>query len=263
MTTITIKTRGIGLIYQKDGKWKEIFPFGKCHEVKFRYKKDGESNGTPPKSWAGKNRKISITVSKAASQTGEGDGFDNFFDITENLAHKNGIKKTDKWNEKGVLMEIDDAEFSVDEMTLSHYNLHREDDGFIKELGEIGHSGKAVIELQPGGFVKISLTEDGNEIEFKTFNFDDGSHTVFFDNDCDLPDERSTSDFQMIYDIIEDKDPNHKNRKFKIDRHPKDKPKKDKSVENKEILSTNPAAGEEGLPCHKAVIKDAASSDLP
>lgn len=263
MTQITIKTKGIGLIYQKDGKWKEIFPFGKCHEVKFSFKKDDDPNSTEPKPWAGKNRKINITVSKAASETAEGDEFDSFLDITGGFAHSNGVKKLENWNENGVLLEIEDAVFSVDEMTNSRYNLHREDDSLIQELGKIGHSGKAVIELQDGGFVKISLMEDGSEIESETFAFSDGSHTITLDNDCDQTPMLSTSDFEMIYNVIEDNDPNHKDRKFKIDRHPDDKPKNDAPIGNKDMLSTNPLAGEEGLPCHKAVIKNVAASDLP
>jgi hypothetical protein len=190
MAEINIIIRGIAMSYHKnDGLWKVIFPFGECHKIKF---KEGETDAGI--ALAEGNRQIRVIAENAVSTFEIGDNYDNFLDLTASYSHVNGVKMIDGWEEHGVLMSIENGKFSVDEQTETEH-LMVKGNSVTFAPAQIGYSGKVEINSE-----KITVEVD-NHPEFpKVFEQD---CTIIFDNDCEQGDTRLTSDFDMVYNVVE------------------------------------------------------------
>jgi hypothetical protein len=191
MASVNIMVKGIAMNYRKDdGLWHILFPWGDCHNVKFK-----ESEQDPGIALAGENVRIKITTEGAVSQFNAGDNFNNFIDLTAEYSHSDGIKAKDGWEEKAVLMTVENAKFSVDRSTnIRHFMFL--DDKVTLGPQEIGYDGKMEIEAD-----KVIVEVEGHGEFPKTFSKD---CTLIFDNDCGVFDARKSADFAMLYDVVED-----------------------------------------------------------
>lgn len=255
MSKVTIITKGIGLFYLKDEIWKIMFPFdadfssdASCHRVEFSFRKDGEADSEPV-ILANPNRSINIEVKNAApsSVAAAGSNIDDFLDLTANYAHSGGVKLKPDWNEKAVFISIPNAKFSVDELTEDEFILSENNQP--KMIKKIGNTGMAEIELEADGNISVK-----NENDEEVFTSEPGfDYFLTFDNDCEKEKLlESTGDFEMVYNIVEDKD--NPNRKFEVSQYLGTMAmKKNNEIifMNKSILSTV-----RGLPCHKVLISN-------
>lgn len=116
MAKFTIIIKGISLIYQKNGLWKAIFPFGGCHYVNFSVK-----DLIPNIRLAVPNTQIRITSRNASSDTDAGSSFNQFLDLTNASYSHEKIMVKNNWPEHSALMSIENAVFSVYETTHSKY----------------------------------------------------------------------------------------------------------------------------------------------
>jgi len=224
--------------------WKVLFPIDDCHTVKF--KSSGTNDGEVSLA------KHGLATIKTAGKTGSkfeiGDNYTDFFDLTAGYSHKNGIKMRAGWQDKAVLLTIENAKFSVKERTHSRFQLKKAGK-VVKDLNHIGYSGKAEIEGE-----EIIVEVEGLDGFPKSFTED---CTLTFDNDCPAGNHRDTTDLVMLYEIIEDKI--DAAERFTIERDPRDKapkPAAGHSVKSKptSINDTNVPAREPGLPCHKVQV---------
>lgn len=252
MAKVTIITEGVGLFYLKDGFWKVIFPFDEnCHQVKFSFKKAGEEeNESEPIVLAKPKRTIQIEAVNPtpASVAREGADIDDFLDLTANYSHANGIKLKDDWQEKAVFLLIPNAKFSVDKLTENVFLLAENDE--TKLIRKFANSGAAEIELEDKGNISIR-NEENEEIFVSEPGFD---YTLTFNNDCDKVDPaESTGDFEMVYNVIEDKE--NSARRFEERQYLGAMSMK----KNKEMVFINvspPSTTNRGLPCHKVRISN-------
>jgi hypothetical protein len=190
MAIVNIIITGIAMTYHKeDGIWKVLFPFGECHEVKF--KENEAASGIP---LAAANRQIRITTEDAVSKFEIGKNYSSFLDLTADYSHTNGVTLKNDWEQKAVLMSIEDAKLSVHEYTKTeHLMLKANEVTFAPAL--IGYSAKATINSE-----RVILEVD-DHLDFpKVFEED---CTLIFDNDCQLGDIREVSDFDMVYNVVE------------------------------------------------------------
>jgi hypothetical protein len=192
MAKLNIIIRGIALSYHKgDGIWKILFPFDENHQIRFK--------GSPSDagiSLAQANRNIKITAENPVSTFEIGSDYENFLDLTADYSHKNGVVLKPDWRNKAVLMTIANAKLSVDEYTEKEHMLIK--DGLITlEPTLIAYSGVAQIIGE-----KI-IVEVSNHPDFpKVFEND---QTLIFDNDCAHGADRIGSDFDLVYQILRDK----------------------------------------------------------
>jgi hypothetical protein len=124
----------------------------------------------------------------------------------------------------------------------------------------IGYSATAEILLDANGSVKVEATKDNKPYFLKTFAGQD--LTIKFDNDCPSSQPTEITDFENLYNVIEDVDSSK--RRFSIERVEKTPLKKIDSIPLNDILKnalntassnnntfeTNLAPFEEGVPCH-------------
>ena len=245
MAKITIFIEGVAMFYlPADETWRVIFPFdvNDCHKVRYEY-------GNEKRDLAGAKRTINITVSKpVAMKSSKGSEFDRFFNLTENgskyKAHTNGIKVNTNWDDHSVLLKIPNAVMSMYEETKSRYQLKN---GVTTDLGKIGYSAKAEIEIERNGSVTIEVSGEGGFS--KTFNYADGNQKITFNNDCDQ--DPTTSDLELLYKFII-KDKVNSGKKFKVDRHPQDVPPDGEKAHR----SHNPSPNERGLPCYGVTVEE-------
>lgn len=197
MASVNILVKGIAINYLKDnGLWHVLFPWGDCHDVKFK-----ESEDEPGQALANENVRIKITTEGAVSQFVTGEKFNDFVDLTAEYSHKDGVKAKDGWEKKAVLMTAENAKFSVNESTrIPHFMFVENPTSLEKRvtLGprNIGYDGKLEINAD-----KVTVEVDGHEDFPKTYMKD---CTLVFDNDCGVFDERKEADFDMLYNVIED-----------------------------------------------------------
>jgi hypothetical protein len=191
MAKINIIIKGVAMSYQKgDGLWKVLFPFGECHKIKFK-----ETENDPGIALAGKNRRIRITTENAESAFEIGDDYNDFLDLTADYSHANGVKMRAGWEERAVLMTIENARLSAADYTDDAHLMVRGNTVTLAPK-KIGYSYKAEIKSE-----KIIIEVD-NHPEFpKAFNQD---CTLIFDNDCEQGEARKISDFEMVYNVVED-----------------------------------------------------------
>lgn len=253
MAKVTIITKGIGLFYFKDEMWKIMFPFDtnfssdvSCHRVKFSFRKDGEADSEPVV-LANPNRSLNIEVKNAASGSLASAGSDigEFLDLTADYAHSGGIKLIPDWHEKAVFISIPNAKFSVDKLTEDEFVLSENNQP--KLVKKIGNTGMAEIELEATGNISIK-NENGEEIFASEPEFD---YFLTFDNDCEKDKLlESTGDFEMIYNLVEDK--NDPGRKFEVSRYLGIMT----LTKNNEMVFMNNRVRStvRGLPCHKVLI---------
>lgn len=240
MAKITVDIKGIAMIYHKgDGIWKILFPFDGCHTVKFSSSLDaGEI------SLAGQSH-VRVITENPLSRFGIGSNYDAFLDMTADYMHEDGVKAKSDWQQKGVLLAIENAVFSVDEMTKSKYRV-TEEGKTKKDFAYIGYSGKAEIESE-----KVTVEVPGLAGFPRVFDED---CRLVFDNDCRQFDLRETSDFQMFYSLIEDRI--NPGRQFTTERDAVVQSEESQSSTFPPMEDTNPAPDEEGLPCHQVIIGD-------
>lgn len=266
MAKITILIEGIGLIYQKESKWKVLFPFDSQHRVKFVWKEGGRNNIQP---LAMEGCRINIAVdTPASSHTVNSNVFTEFFNIT--TVHENGVKVKSFWNDLGVLLTIPNSTLSRKDPTNSTFIVTKRGRK-IRDLGQIGYSAKAEIELGEGGRLTVEA-KDAAGVTFFSKVFADQDFTIKFDNNCPNGAPTEITDFEMLYNILEDIPPaSTPKRKFSIERYPKPNLESSSDFVNLitialknlfEILNTNLSANEEGVPCHMVISGDPVA-DLP
>lgn len=191
MANVNILIKGIAMSYHKgDGLWKVIFPFGECHKIKFKETKD-----EPGIALAENNRRIRITTENANSAFEIGNNYNDFLDLTAEYSHVNGVKLLPEWEDHGNLMTLENARLSVDEHTENEHLMLRKNIVTMAPT-KIGYSYKAEIESE-----RVIVDVDNHPDFPKVFDQD---CTLIFDNDCDQGETRKISDFQMVYNIIED-----------------------------------------------------------
>lgn len=254
-TNVTIILQGVGMIYQKNDLWKIIYPFDDCHTLKFSFHEDGKLDEAIIGSLAaGNNTTIEIVTNLPSPGATEGENFTKFFDLTEADAHSSGIQRIAN---NGVLLTIANATLDIYEMTQSNYVL-KENGTIIKELGLIGYSAKAEIELGPGE--TFSILVNGSKILEGESNL---SYILNFNNHCYRPPNafaEDTTDFLMLYDVLEDASIG--GRRFEVARHPDDLPPASSASGSSTLFfDTNPAPLAKGLPCHK--VRASRTNDLP
>lgn len=199
MALVKILIKGIAMSYHKDdGLWRVLFPIGDCHKIKFT--KDGSGTGM---ALAKKNRRIRIRTEGAKSEFAAGDKYDEFLDLTADYSHNDGVTAKSGWANLAVLMTIENAKFSVDGMTnIDHFMLH--EDIVTRSPKRIGYDGILEIDAE-----KVIVEVDGHSKFPQTFTKD---VTLTFDNDCGMFDPRKSSDFDMLYNVVDD--PNNVGKRF-------------------------------------------------
>jgi hypothetical protein len=209
MSTIKIIFKGLALCYHKtdaDGKvrWRVIFPFDdKKHRINFSWKQTGGKE-TKPRSLAQPKRTLRIVTENAAAPGSLSEpGFDIFVDAT-NLHQQIRIK--DGWDEKGVIMYLDDAVFSTEQQTDRNFFLTLRQfpypfPPFGKNIGPVGEIVGAQIQLNQGGNAKLMVDDQ----VFEKFDYAEGvNYELLFDNDCESTNVcDADSDFPQYYQIIE------------------------------------------------------------
>jgi hypothetical protein len=212
MSIIKIIFKGLALCYHKtdaDGKdrWRVIFPFDeKEHRIYFSWKQTGGKESEPV-SLANPKRTLRLITEKAVAQ---GDlslqNFDLFVDAA-NLHER--IQPKGDWDERGVIMYLDDAVFSTAQqsertffLTLRQYPYPFPPYGI--PVGQVGEIVGAQIELNTGGNAKLMVDDQVH----KTFDYAAGvTYDLVFDNDCEITEScDGHSDFPQYYEIIEDAD---------------------------------------------------------
>jgi hypothetical protein len=190
MAKVNIIIKGISMIYHKDDDiWKILFPFGECHLLKFK-----QNENDPGLALASPNRQIEITAQNASSEFEIGESYSDFLDLTAEYSHANGVKLQSGWENRAVLMTLENAKISVDDHTENPHILLKGSTVML-EPTNIGYSAKAEIE---GDEVIVNVS---NHPDFpKVFDQD---CTLIFDNDCGEGETRQVSDFQMVYSVIE------------------------------------------------------------
>lgn len=190
MARVNIIIKGIAMSYHKgDGLWRILFPFGDCHEVKF--KEDQESSGI---SLARANRQIQITTENASSVFEIDDNYKDFLDLTADYSHRNGVRMKDGGDENAVLMSIENAKLSVYEYTTTEHMLINQNNVTFAPA-QIGYSALAVIDSEKV-FINVNDQADFPKV------FEDDC-TLIFDNDCGEGDTREISDFDLVYSVVE------------------------------------------------------------
>lgn len=248
MAKVKITIKGIAMSYHKDdGIWKVIFPFnadagGDCHNVRFTV--DGAA--TAP--LAAPGRTVSITAHNPKSKFAVGKGYKEFLDLTADYSHDDGVLNWDDWKTRSVFLSMENAVFSLDEMTKSRYALEL-DGRTTKKSDYLGYSGIAEIEaervdIKISDMETISITTDAK---------------VIFDNTCEEKTLRDNLDFQMVYFAVKDK--KNPKKEFNLVREPADMPKKNSAGGGSVIVFDNPPEGVPGLPCNKVRISN--PKDLP
>lgn len=247
MAEFKIVFKGIGLFYSKNRIWKVIFPFDNCHEVKF----SSDCRERPKGALKGAGRQVAITANNPTSQFENGNVFNSFINMTANYSHR-AIKKKRDWNNEAVLVSIENASFSLKELTRSRFGLKRNNQWTLPP-NHIGFSAVAVIRAD-----SITISANGAADFPVTFDTD---CEITFDNDCERGTSPSeNSDIAMIYRIIEDAD--DPTVKFTVERHDDDKaPSGGKSLDKLKVTFNNPFPQEEGLPCH--LVGGSDPGDLP
>lgn len=242
MATVNIIIKGIAMTYYKeDGIWKILFPIGDCHELRFK-----AGDNEPEISLAEVNRRIKITTQNPTSEFEIDDTYSDFLDLTGDYAHSNGVKLKDDWSENAVLMSIENAKLSVHEYTKTEHMMLKENSVTLAPT-QIGYSAQAVINSE-----KVIVNVD-NHPEFpKTFEED---CTLIFDNDCGEGDLRETSDFDMVYKIIEGIDSAEEKYVVTKVSESMDYPIFVGKVFNQDDDSRDPFA--RGLPCHLVRVSKA------
>lgn len=191
MAKVNIVIKGISMIYHKDDSiWKILFPFGECHQVKFKQNENDSGIAL-----ASSNRQIEITTQNASSVFEIGDSYNDFLDLTAEYSHANGVKIQNEWEDRAVLMTLENAKISVDEYT-KNLHLMMKGNTVTLEPTNIGYSAKAEIESD-----EVTVNVSKHPDFPKVFNQD---CTLIFDNDCEEGETRIISDFQMVYSVIED-----------------------------------------------------------
>jgi hypothetical protein len=190
MATVNIIIKGIAMTYHKeDGIWKILFPIGDCHELKFK-----EGDNDPGIFLAQANRQIQITTQNAESEFEIDETYSQFLDLTADYSHTDGVKLKDDWSENAVLMSIGNAKLSMYEQTTTEHMMLIENSVTLAPTN-IAYSAQAVTSGE-----RIIVNVD-NETGFPKVYEDDC--TLIFDNDCGEGDERETSDFDMVYNVVE------------------------------------------------------------
>lgn len=190
MATVNIIIKGIAMTYHKeDGIWKILFPIGDCHELKFK-----EGDNDPGISLAQANRQIQITTQNAKSEFEIDETYSQFLDLTADYSHTDGVKLKDDWSENAVLMSMGNAKLSMYEQTTTEHMMLIENSVTLAPTN-IAYSAQAVTSGE-----RITVNVD-NETGFPKVYEDDC--TLIFDNDCGEGDERETSDFDMVYNVVE------------------------------------------------------------
>jgi hypothetical protein len=191
MAKVNIIIKGVAMSYHKgDGIWKIIFPFGECHLVKFK-----ETENELGIALAGKNRRIRIRTENPQSTFEVGDDYNDFLDLTADYSHANGVKMQAGWEDRAVLMTMENTRLSVAEHTQSEHLVVKAKIVTL-EPTKIGYSYKAEIESE-----KVIVEVDNHPDFPKVF---DNDQTIIFDNDCQMGETRKTTDFEMVYNVIED-----------------------------------------------------------
>lgn len=254
MAEFTIFIEGIGLIHQKvdmadptKSKWKIIFPFDGCHQVKFNYPKNGvletEVFGKP-------KTIISISVSDQTSKHEKGDHFGKFLDLSRNDLHGKNVVLKGNWNNHSALLEIPFARFSLKEETYSKFvakggGLHSPID-----LSSIGYSAKVSI---AGKTLTVKVTEKGKVIFNESFNSDS---ILRIDNNCGGQPHTNETDLKELYRHII-KHQGNESKMFIIERNPPvNLPLSNKRKIPLTVLNTNVEPGVAGVPCHMVYLEE-------
>jgi len=191
MAKITIIVQGIAISYYKnDGLWKILFPFGKSHLITFK-----ESSTDKGITLAKSGRSIEITAENAESDFEIGANYKDFLDLTDECSHSSGVNPKKDWEDRAVLMTVENAKFSVHEYTkYKHFILKGINVNSTPK--KIGYSGKFEIESE-----SITINVDGHPEFPKVF---DSDCMLVFDNDCHDDRPKTSGDFEMVYNVIED-----------------------------------------------------------
>jgi hypothetical protein len=191
MATVNIIIKGIALVYHKDdGLWKIMFPFGECHETKF---KEGFTDSGIP--LAAANRQIRIRAENPSSSFEIDDNYYDFLDLTADYSHVEGVRLKDDWEENAVFMSIENAKLSVHEYTATEHMLLSGNNVTFAPTN-IGYSAEAAINCE-----RVVVEVDNHPLFPRVF---EQSCTLIFDNDCEQGAEREISDFDMVYNVVED-----------------------------------------------------------
>lgn len=262
MAKVKILIKGIAICYYRDRIWNVLIPFDRDHRVIFYNNKLSQ-----PISLTSPYQTISVKANGSPSAAAQGSAWQNFINLTDpNSAHTSIKERRDP---KGVLMQVENATFEVDEMTRCKY--------FVSEvpppippptplIREVGYS--AALKLS-GDTVTIKAVgsdpASGVAVTFEQTFSDDS--LVVIDNTC--PERYGTddgADFEMVYQVIEDT--GNPSRKFTIKRDPNQQPGAvpifDMAVPIEPsdgedwagIYDTsNPKPGGYGLPCNVVVAE--------
>ena len=209
--TINIKVSGVVLFCQKMGITRLIFPIdADCHRVAFTHQKQGESPSAVT-NLAQPGREIQVATQDAVSTTGVSNDINQFIDLTADYSHDSGIEMKTGWQDKAVVVTIENAYVSLGELSARKFIL-LEDNVIRRKAEKIGNSFNADITLSSNGRVSI-FYEEMNQ-DFSVFESEAGSnYTLTFDNDCAMLPPTARNDFDMYYDLIEDA---FSRRKFKL-----------------------------------------------
>jgi hypothetical protein len=228
MAIVTIKSVGVGVIYKKDDMWKILYPIADGHNVKISYKKGEDPNFKDLGSFGKPSMRLELKTSKQNQNAEEGNNFGTLFNMTRQEAHSSGLKLKDDWNQHGVLFEVHNAKVNVIP-TKGTYELEKA--SVFSELGNIGFSMEAVIDLEDKD--EFSLSSNGTDIlkSEKGVNYE-----ISIDNNCttqtqqleaqaldfqskiadidkisdffkiveNQTQEANTTDFTLVYDMLED-----------------------------------------------------------
>lgn len=244
MASMCIYFIGIGITYKKtkDGeeRWHILFPFNDCHSVKlYCLLEDKDEDSGFYGHLAKRGAQVKINVSNAESVTGSTSNFDKYvFDMTS--AHTHGrVKPNDDWAEKGVLLKIENAQFSVFNYLQSYDEVKdydvvliegADDSGGVNQ-GLLAHMVSAHIELGEKGSVDVKV--DGKKI----ISSEAGQSCILlFDNDCEeIGSDGNTrqkkvsqntvfsdvdTDMKMFYGLISDADQQTKQFRIKGKKKP-------------------------------------------
>lgn len=220
-TTVDIIIKGIALCYRKGNSWHVLFPIDArgrgCHKINFSHKKgdDSDSAKTP----LAQSTSITIRAPGANSASGQTDNFGrHVLNLTSAQTHPRIRRKSDLTG-KAVLMTIPNARFSINRY-LEEFPPHRipklveQSTGSGTDLTTLAHSVKATIAVDDGGQVIV----ESDQLTGGQFATERGfSHTLTFDNDCEIV-RPGKNDMDMFYDVIEEHDGagNSTNRRFRI-----------------------------------------------
>lgn len=272
MAKIAIIITGIALSYQKDDRWKILFPFNDCHDIKFSYSSGNEDYDFGP--LAKTDRQIEIrTTGPVTSTHSVGTYYDDFIDFTADYSHKDGLEILPDWNQSGISLTIQNALFRLYEFTNTKCVL-REVSGIVDPIvfgpEIVGYSAMAHIEIGEGGAVEVVQIDDGVETLIESFSSD---ALLIFDNNCD--EISRNSDTEMLYQLVKGKDTD--TQEFSSVRDPDDLPialpqflsvkpegQSKKDIFLAEIFNTENSAvasGDDSVPCHK--FRASQSDDLP